>query len=46
MLRTKSRKEVADRGAMNCARRVSRWLKKASKREENIELNVDLSDIE
>jgi hypothetical protein len=46
ILRTKRRKEVADRGAMNCARRVSRWLKKVSKREEDMELNVDLSDID
>jgi hypothetical protein len=46
ILRTKSREEVADRGAKNCARRVSRWLKKALKREEDTELIVDLSDID
>jgi hypothetical protein len=33
-------------GATNCQKRVTRWLKKALKREEDMELTVDLSDID
>jgi hypothetical protein len=46
ILRTKRRKEAADRDATNCLKRVTRWLKKELKREETRQQDVDLDDID
>jgi hypothetical protein len=44
ILWTKRRKEAADRDAINCLKRVTRWAKKELKRERTSRQDVDFND--